>query len=1034
VPEGIEPDDRPEGEQDVHVFSRDGAWHVEAAGESERFEDRSDAMRSARDAARRLAPSRLVLAEPGAEHVALAEEPPPGAEPSVALEGAEARPAASVSLEQLAGPDLLGRCLLLRRDGHVPDPWASAERRSIGVGDLDDPELLRFARAAYLERRRVVYVLDDGAQAPARARLEVEPYDVAMDLDLVAEDCWELLSSNAVDARGQGEPWPLRGRARSLGAAAGQVADVTLPDGGEAWVDGGPLRLWSEDELAVLGARVVPAEALDSGRLGTVSSAPIAAALAPDQLAAVADPSARARIIAPAGSGKTRVLTERARHLLRSGVPPSSLLLVAFNKRAQLEMRERTDDLAGLQVQTLNALALGILNRSQGSSTLRTIDEREVRDLLSSLVTFPRRANTDPAASWIDALSMTRLGLVSPREVEAQFNGDVDGFTEVFPRYRAELRRRGAVDFDEQIYLALERLLAEPELRVRARRSSAVLLVDELQDLTPAHMLLLRLLSGPRLSIFGVGDDDQTIYGYSGASPRWLVDFDAYIPAAAHHDLEVNYRCPAQVVEAARNLLSHNEYRVSKQIRPGPAASSAPIEVVQAATPARAVADLVAARLGAGCAPSEIAVLTRVNTLLAPVQAALVDAGVPVENREGGRFLERSGVDAALSWFRLGIAEGALRSADLQRAARRPSRGISPKVGEWIGEQRDLDGIERLAGRLSDERSAEKVRAFAADLERLQALAGHGDAADLLEFIRTGTGLDRSLQALDAAHRGRNSAAHSDDLRALVALGRLHPDPSSFEGWLRRVLESGGQDDGVVLATVHKVKGLEWRHVIVADASQGIFPHRLSSDVEEERRVFHVALTRAVDSLAIVADEAGGSLFLGELAAPAPARPRGPASPERGPRRGASGHPAAQGLALTWGGYDCVVSSLGPDGVQVGIGSATLTIPYGSEVLVDGRAASLDPPARARQRSSAPSSSTADALVVEALKAWRLERSRRDKVPAYVVAHNKTLEAIAEAMPADELALLDVAGMGANRVEAYGDELLAVLDAVRSGT
>jgi len=234
----------------------------------------------------------------------------------------------------------------------------------------------------------------------------------------------------------------------------------------------------------------------------------------------------------------------------------------------------------------------------------------------------------------------------------------------------------------------------------------------------------------------------------------------------------------------------------------------------------------------------------------------------------------------------------------------------------------------------------------------------------------------------------------------------------------------------VVLATVHRVKGLEWRHVIVADASQGIFPHRLSTDVEEERRVFHVALTRAVESLAIVADEAGGSLFLTELSAPAARPPSAPRAAERQVRDGA-GHEAAQGLVLRWGGYDCVVERVGTDGVQVGIGSATLSIPYGSEVLVDGRAARLDPPVRAAKRASAPSSSTADPQVVEALKAWRLERSKRDKVPAYVVAHNKTLEAIAEAMPSDESALLGVTGMGTNRVEAYGDELLAVLDGVR---
>jgi DNA helicase-2/ATP-dependent DNA helicase PcrA len=138
-------------------------------------------------------------------------------------------------------------------------------------------------------------------------------------------------------------------------------------------------------------------------------------------------------------------------------------------------MRDRTSDLPGLQIQTLNALALAILNgsgsfRSRGAR-VSTLDELQVRRILSDMVKFPRRANTDPAAAWIDALSMVRLGLRDPSEVEAEFNGDVDGFADFFDGYRAELRSRGAVDFDDQIYAAIEALLREPETRAAAQAS-----------------------------------------------------------------------------------------------------------------------------------------------------------------------------------------------------------------------------------------------------------------------------------------------------------------------------------------------------------------------------------------------------------------------------------------------------------------------------------------------------------------------------------------------------------------------------------
>ena len=203
-------------------------------------------------------------------------------------------------------------------------------------------------------------------------------------------------------------------------------------------------------------AVVVPRIALTRGLLTPVAAQTPTAALAPDQLAAVADPSTRARIIAPAGSGKTRVLTERARHVLDSGVPADSLLLVAFNKRAQEEMRERTSDHPKLQIQTLNALALSILNGTNGfvesGTRVQTINERDVRNIISGYVKFPRKTNTDPFAAWIDALTEVRLGLRSPTLVEDDYQGDLEGFAEFFPQYRQYLADHRQVDFDEQIY------------------------------------------------------------------------------------------------------------------------------------------------------------------------------------------------------------------------------------------------------------------------------------------------------------------------------------------------------------------------------------------------------------------------------------------------------------------------------------------------------------------------------------------------------------------------------------------------------
>lgn len=946
-------------------------------------------------------------------------------------------------LARLAGPAALGRSLLCSPGAAAPAPWSDAQRITLDESSLSSPATLDIVRRAYLTRTRVVFDIDPSLRPPSRGVEGREVWEVAPDFDFVAEATWRLAWANAVDGRDRDRPtWPLAAMAIGEGARRGGPldADVILPDGSPAWCDGGPAHLWGSGREDFAGAAVVPRMAITRGRLTPVAAGRAKVPMAPDQLRAVEDPSTRARIIAPAGSGKTRVLTERARHVLDAGVPVDSLLLVAFNKRAQEEMRGRTTDHPGLRIQTLNALALSILNGTNGfeqrGARVATIDERKVRDIIAQHVRFPRRANTDPAAAWIDALTEVRLGLRSPAQVERAYGGDLDGFAEFFPRYRQHLVEHGQVDFDEQIYLAIEVLLRDPGLRLKAERRAEILLVDEFQDLTPAHILLLRLLAGPSLSVFAVGDDDQTIYGFSGATPEWLVRFEDHVPEAVHHALQVNYRCPAPVVTAAANLVSHNLVRVPKDIRPGShnVGDPASLTVAHVDDQAPRVVSHIRALLEQGVAPSDIAVLSRVNANLVPVQTALAGAGIPVDVRDRGDFLRSSGVESALAWLRLAAQGGEFAGADIELAARRPGRGLAPRVRGWMGEQMSLEGLVRLAGRL-DAPASKKITEFVDDLKRTVAFALRATTttSTLIEFIRSEVGLDRALATLDASHQGRNGTSNSDGLRSLIALGRQQPDPRAFDRWLKAMLNTPSVDDGVTLATVHKVKGLEWPHVVVYDVSATVFPHRLSIDVEEERRVLHVAITRCTTSLLVTADDAAPSPFLAELhaaSAPLPRDGRDEAtSASNRSLGGARPVTAAVGVRFTWGGYVFEVQSLTADAVVVSTGdSRSSSLPFGWTVVIDGEARTLVAPSNGTARRTAPPTAEADLAVHGALKAWRLEQARADSVPAYVVFNDRTLEELARVRPRTPAELLAIGGIGPAKADRYGDQILAVIE------
>ena len=980
------------------------------------------------------------------------------------------------------GPDLLGRGVVVAEGGR--SPLETAQRVLVDRSLLDSPQALEETverlHRLWVERRPVTVEL--GVEASELRRPVVEerpPWMLGSGYVPLLERLHFLVWANNWDGRGGDPIWWWGRKAARLGARVGGRADVITPQGAHAWVDGGP--------RSPVDIPVIHAQTVERGRLTIQPPATGSRAdLAQDQQAAVEHHTGPVRVIAPAGSGKTRTLGARLIHLVDDrGIEPQFVTAVAYNNRAAREMRERLrrDDLS---IRTIHSLGWAIIRDVRPDATL--LGEREVRRRLGAMVPKRPRPNTDVIGPYLEGLAEITIALRDPSDVE-ESRSDVEGLAELFPRYRALLSRRNEVDYNEQIYGAIQLLLAEPELRKRWQGRCRHLLIDEFQDLTPAYLLLLRLLASPEMSVFGVGDDDQTIYGYAGADPKFLIDFDRYFPGAGDSALTINYRCPSGVVTAASRLLSHNRIRVPKTIDAFGDSAEGGFRII---TPDRQrmatePAGIISRWIREGASPDEIAVLARVNSALLPMLAALEKAGIPWRSQLDANLLDRTTMRAALAWIRLALNPGSMSRRDLLEAVRRPARRINRLASELI--PAGNLSMRRLAtlGRGLDERKAATWRRFVEAIEGGAQVAAQGKSGLLLDYLSGEVGLGRVAHSLDSKRGRADRSTHTDDLVALRRTAALYGHLPTFETELRRLLDRGPSPPvGVTATSVHRVKGLEWDRVIVFGVDRGLVPHLLAEDVEEERRVLHVAITRCRQGVVVVAEKGRESPFLSELTRMYQARPAAAPThrlvppPGAGTREGeiprvdlrSPHHAPAEGdepydpdlyealREWRWGiarqkGVPAFVvfgnrtlqeiarvqprSEAELLGVR-GVGPRKLT-EYGRDVLTlvaptrtDRTDSTDDSPTGPPLPRPAPTSpdpptpaSPEDSALFDSLCEWRLAMARREEVPVYVISRNETLEEISRVRPMTEAELLQVRGIGPERLARYGRDILELV-------
>lgn len=616
------------------------------------------------------------------------------------------------------------------------------------------------------------------------------------------------------------------------------------------------------------------------------------------QLEAVTLPHQSALVLAGAGSGKTRVLTTRAAWLIQTGqAGPHGLMAVTFTNKAAKEMLTRISAMLpintrGMWVGTFHGLCNRMLRAHFREADLPQLFQiLDTQDQLSLIKRLLKALNIDEdrfsprQVQWFIAANKEDGLRASAVEAHDEFTRRM---RDIYAAYDEQCQREGVVDFAELLLRSYELLSRNDALREHYGARFAHILVDEFQDTNRLQYRWLTRLAGPASAIFAVGDDDQSIYAFRGASAANMQDLQRDFAIERVIKLEQNYRSHGQILDAANALISHNRRRLGKNLWTAEAKGE-PLRVLEAQSDleeAAFIVEEVSALRADGVALDDIAVLYRSNAQSRVIEHALFKAGTPYRVYGGLRFFERQEVKHALAYLRL-IANPDDDGA-LTRVINFPARGIGSRSFEqlqdiakergtslWAAAKARAEGGGRRAeGKRADGEdpsspiphpsSLKGIPAFVALIEKMREATKGLPLPETIEQVVEASGLLAHYRAeKEGADRVENLSELINAATMFVAERDVQPageavgadEPDELTAFLAHAALEAGEHQAqagaqaLQLMTVHSAKGLEFHSVFISGLEEGLFPHENSlteiDGIEEERRLMYVALTRA---------------------------------------------------------------------------------------------------------------------------------------------------------------------------------------------